>query len=208
MDGTDEIRIWGSEEKVYMVQEESQETLLQGKEIATLAGGCFWCLEAVYDELNGVEDVVSGYSGGMTPNPSYEMVCTGTTGHAEVVQLTFNPRIISFKEILDVFFTIHDPTTLNRQGSDVGTQYRSAIFYHTLEQRAIAEQVIADLHVAHVWDAPIVTELKPFERFYPAEAHHQEYFKRNPNQGYCRIVISPKVAKFRKHFLEKLRKIS
>lgn len=152
--------------------------------------------------------MVSGYSGGMTPNPSYEMVCTGTTGHAEVVQLTFNPRIISFKEILDVFFTIHDPTTLNRQGSDVGTQYRSAIFYHTLEQRAIAEQVIADLHVAHVWDAPIVTDLKSFEKFYPAEAHHQEYFKRNPNQGYCRIVISPKVAKFRKHFLEKLRKIS
>jgi peptide-methionine (S)-S-oxide reductase len=166
----DEIPIWGSEEKVYMVQEESLATLLQGKEIATLAGGCFWCLEAVYDELNGVEDVVSGYSGGTVPNPSYEMVCTGTTGHAEVVQLTFDPRIISFNEILDMFFTIHDPTTLNRQGSDVGTQYRSAIFYHTPEQRATAEQVIADLHAAHVWDAPIATELKPFEKFYPAEA--------------------------------------
>lgn len=192
-----------------MVQEESQATpLLQGKEIATLAGGCFWCLEAVYDELNGVEDVVSGYSGGKMPDPSYGMVCTGVTGHAEVVQLTFDPKIISFKEILEVFFTIHDPTTLNRQGSDVGTQYRSAIFYHTPEQRAIAEQVIADLSAAHVWDALIVTELKPFEKFYPAEAYHQEYFKRNPNQTYCRVVINPKVAKFRKRFLDKLRKTS
>jgi peptide-methionine (S)-S-oxide reductase len=192
-----------------MVQEESQATpLLQGKEIATLAGGCFWCLEAVYDELSGIEEVVSGYSGGETPNPSYEMVSTGATGHAEVVQLTFNPRIISFKEILEVFFTIHDPTTLNRQGPDVGTQYRSAIFYHTPEQRAIAEQVIADLSAAHVWDAPIVTELKPFEKLYPAEAYHQEYFKRNPNQAYCRVVINPKVAKFRKRFLDKLRKTS
>ena len=205
----DEIRIWGSEEKVYMVQEESQATpLLQRKEIATLAGGCFWCLEAVCDELSGVEDVVSGYSGGKTPNPSYEMVCTEATGHAEVVQLTFNPRIISFKEILEVFFTVHDPTTLNRQGPDVGTRYRSAVFYHTPEQRAIAEQVIADLGAAHVWGAPIVTELKPFEKFYPAEAYHQEYFKRNPNQAYCRVVINPKVAKFRKRFLDKLSKTS
>jgi peptide-methionine (S)-S-oxide reductase len=178
----------------------------QGKELATLAGGCFWCLEAVYDELNGVEDVVSGYSGGKIPDPSYEMVCTGTTGHAEAVQLTFDPKIISFREILDVFFAIHDPTTLNRQGPDVGTQYRSAIFYHTPEQRAIAEQVIADLDVAHLWDAPIVTELKPFEKFYLAEVYHQEYFKRNPDRAYCRIVISPKVAKFRKSFLGKLRK--
>jgi peptide-methionine (S)-S-oxide reductase len=192
-----------------MTQEESQATpLLQGKETATLAGGCFWCLEAVYDELRGVEEVVSGYSGGMMPNPSYEMVSTGATGHAEVVQLTFNPRIISFKEILEVFFTIHDPTTLNRQGPDVGAQYRSAVFYHTPEQRAIAEQVIADLSAAHVWDALIVTELKPFEKFYPAEAYHQEYFKRNPNQTYCRVVINPKVAKFRKRFLDKLRKTS
>ena len=165
-------------------------------------------MEAVYDELRGVEEVVSGYSGGMMPNPSYEMVSTGATGHAEVVQLTFNPRIISFKEILEVFFTIHDPTTLNRQGPDVGAQYRSAVFYHTPEQRAIAEQVIADLSAAHVWDALIVTELKPFEKFYPAEAYHQEYFKRNPNQTYCRVVINPKVAKFRKRFLDKLRKTS
>jgi peptide-methionine (S)-S-oxide reductase len=192
-----------------MLQQQLQETRTpQAKEVATLAGGCFWCLEAVYDELKGVEDLVSGYSGGKIPYPSYEMVCTGTTGHAEVVQLTFDPKIISFKEILEVFFTIHDPTTLNRQGPDVGTQYRSAVFYHTPGQRAIAEQVIADLGASNVWDAPIVTELKPFEKFYPAEDYHQEYFKRNPNQAYCRAVISPKVAKFRKRFLDKLRKIS
>jgi len=175
-------------------------------EKATLAGGCFWCLEAVYDELKGVEDVVSGYSGGNVPNPSYEMVCSGRTGHAEVVHVSFDPKAISFKEILQVFFTIHDPTTLNRQGPDVGTQYRSAIFYHTPEQKAVAEQVIKDFELAHIWNAPIVTELKPFERFYPAEAYHQEYFSRNPNQQYCRIVIAPKVAKFRKQFLDKLRK--
>lgn len=174
--------------------------------MATLAGGCFWCLEAVYDELNGVEDVVSGYSGGQVANPSYELVCTGTTGHAEVVKLTFDPNVISFREILEVFFTMHDPTTLNRQGADVGTQYRSAIFYHTPEQKAIAEQVIAELNAAHVWDDPIVTELTPFDKFYPAEDYHQEYFRRNPNQTYCRAVISPKMAKFRKQFLEKLRK--
>ena len=178
----------------------------QGKEIATLAGGCFWCLDAVYDELKGVEDVVSGYAGGRVPNPSYELVCTGTTGHAEVVQVAFDPKIISFKEILEVFFTIHDPTTLNRQGSDVGTQYRSAIFYHTPEQKVTAEQVIAELNSEHVWDGSIITELKPFEEFYPAEAHHQEYFKKNPNQSYCRVVIAPKVTKFRKKFLDKLRK--
>jgi peptide-methionine (S)-S-oxide reductase len=178
----------------------------QGREIATLAGGCFWCLEAVYDELRGVEDVVSGYSGGSVPNPSYEMVCTGTTGHAEVVQITFDPNIISFKQILQVFFTIHDPTTLNRQGPDMGTQYRSAIFYHSPEQKAAVEQLIAELESSRLWDRPIVTEVTPFERFYPAETYHQEYFKRNPNQAYCRIVIEPKVAKFRKHFLDELKK--
>ena len=164
-------------------------------------------MEAVYDELNGVEDVISGYAGGKVPNPSYEMVCTGATGHAEAVQITFNPTIISFKEILQVFFTIHDPTTPNRQGPDVGTQYRSAIFYHTPEQRTIAVQVIAELQAANIWDAHIVTELKPLDQFYPAENYHQEYFKRNPNQPYCRVVISPKVAKFRKHYLDKLRRI-
>ena len=178
----------------------------QGKEIAILAGGCFWCLEAVYDELKGVEDVVSGYAGGRVPNPSYELVCTGATGHAEVVQITFDPETISFKEILEVFFTIHDPTTLNRQGSDVGTQYRSAIFYRTPEQKTIAEEVIAELNAEHIWDTPIITELRPFEKFYPAEGYHQEYFRKNPSQPYCRVVIAPKVAKFRKRFLDKLRK--
>ena len=178
----------------------------QGREIATLAGGCFWCLEAVYDELRGVDDVVSGYSGGSVSNPSYEMVCTGTTGHAEVVQITFNSNIISFKQILQVFFTIHDPTTLNRQGPDMGTQYRSAIFYHSPEQKATAEQLIAELESSRVWDRPIVTEVTPFERFHPAEPYHQEYFKRNPTQAYCRIVIEPKVAKFRKRFLDELKR--
>jgi len=171
-----------------------------------LAGGCFWCLEAIYDELRGVEDVVSGYSGGSVPNPSYEMVCTGTTGHAEVVQITFDSKVISFKQILQVFFTIHDPTTLNRQGPDVGTQYRSAIFYHSPEQKATAEQLIAELEASRVWDRPIVTKVTPFEDFYPAESHHQEYFKRNPDQAYCRIVIAPKVAKFRKRYLDELKK--
>ena len=190
-----------------MLQQQLQiPPLPQSREIATLAGGCFWCLEAVYDELKGVEDVVSGYAGGRVPNPSYELVCTGATGHAEVVQIAFDSKIISFKEILEVFFTIHDPTTLNRQGSDVGTQYRSAIFYHTPEQKMTAEQVIAELNSEHVWDGSIITELKPFEEFYPAEAHHQEYFKKNPNQSYCRVVIAPKVTKFRKKFLDKLRK--
>lgn len=174
-------------------------------EIATLGGGCFWCLESIYDQLKGVEDVVSGYSGGHDPAPNYQQVCTGTTGHAEVVQVTFNPAVITFKEILDVFFTIHDPTTLNRQGADIGTQYRSAIFYHSLEQKMIAEQTIAALNQAHVWDAPLVTEVTPFQAFYPAEDYHQEYFERNPGQGYCRVVIAPKVAKFRKQYLDRLK---
>lgn len=178
----------------------------QRKEIATLGGGCFWCLEAIFTELRGVEKVESGYSGGSVPNPSYEQVCTGKTGHAEVIQITFDPEIISLRELLEVFFTIHDPTTLNRQGSDVGTQYRSAIFYHAPEQEKIAREVIAELEKAKVWDAPIVTEITPFEAFYPAEEYHREYFERNPEQPYCRIVIAPKVAKFRKQFLAKLRK--
>lgn len=178
----------------------------QRKEIATLGGGCFWCLEAIFTELRGVEKVESGYSGGSVPNPSYEQVCTGKTGHAEVIQITLDPEIISLRELLEVFFTIHDPTTLNRQGSDVGTQYRSAIFYHAPEQEKIAREVIAELEKAKVWDAPIVTEITPFEAFYPAEEYHREYFERNPEQPYCRIVIAPKVAKFRKQFLAKLRK--
>jgi peptide-methionine (S)-S-oxide reductase len=174
-------------------------------EVAYLAGGCFWCLEAVYDELRGVVDVVSGYAGGHVANPSYEAVCAGETGHAETVKITFDPQLITFRQLLEVFFTIHDPTTLNRQGADVGTNYRSAIFYHSPEQKAEAEQLIHEMEREKVWDKPIVTELTPFTQFYPAENYHQEYFKRNPSQGYCRVVIAPKVAKFRQHYLEMLK---
>jgi peptide-methionine (S)-S-oxide reductase len=174
-------------------------------ETATLAGGCFWCLEAVYDELKGVVDVVSGYSGGKVENPTYKHVVTGSTGHAEVVQIKFDPQQISFRDILAVFFTIHDPTTLNRQGADVGTQYRSAIFYHSLEQKETADDVIRELETEQVWANPIVTEVTPFERFYPAEDYHQEYYVKNPGQGYCRVVIAPKVAKFRSKYFEKLK---
>jgi peptide-methionine (S)-S-oxide reductase len=177
-----------------------------GKEIATLAGGCFWCLEAVFDDLKSVESVESGYMGGKTVNPSYEEVCSGETGHAEVAQLSFDPKQVSFKEILEVFFVIHDPTTLNRQGNDVGTQYRSAIFYHSAEQKAAAEQVIANMSAAKIYEDPIVTEVVPASKFYVAEDYHQEYFRRNPAQPYCAFVVRPKVAKFRKHFLEKLKK--
>jgi len=176
------------------------------QEVAILGGGCFWCLEAVFDQLRGVQDVVSGYAGGHVPDPTYEQVCTGTTGHAEVVQVTFDPQVITFREILEVFFAIHDPTTLNRQGADVGTQYRSAIFYRSPEQKATAEQMIAALTEAKVWPRPIVTEVTPFTAFYPAEAYHQEYFARNPGQGYCAFVIAPKVAKFRKEFVTKLKR--
>lgn len=175
------------------------------REVATLGGGCFWCLEAVYDELRGVERVESGYSGGDVANPSYREVCYGKTGHAEVVQLTFDPEVISYREILEVFFTIHDPTTLNRQGADVGTQYRSVIFYHTPEQKATAEAVVAEIEAAGIWRDPIVTQIVPFEAFYVAEDYHQEYFQRNPEQPYCQIVIEPKVAKFRHKYLEKLK---
>jgi peptide-methionine (S)-S-oxide reductase len=175
------------------------------KAATTLGGGCFWCLEAVFVELKGVERVESGYAGGTDPNPSYEQVCAGITGHAEVVQVTFDPQVISLREILEVFFTIHDPTTLNRQGADIGTQYRSAIFYHTPEQQAIATQVIAELNAAGLWPAPIVTEVAPLTAFYRAEQYHQEFFQRNPDQLYCQYVIVPKVAKFRKQYLAKLR---
>ncbi|HZH89735.1 MAG TPA: peptide-methionine (S)-S-oxide reductase MsrA [Pyrinomonadaceae bacterium] len=178
----------------------------QNKETATLAGGCFWCLEAVFADLRGVERVVSGYSGGHVENPTYQEVCGETTGHAEVVQVTFDPQAASYKELLEVFFTIHDPTTLNRQGGDVGTQYRSAIFYHSPEQQETAAQVIAELEAARVWDAPIVTEVVPLEIFYPAENYHQEYYQNNANQPYCRAVIAPKVSKFRQKYLEKLKR--
>jgi peptide-methionine (S)-S-oxide reductase len=174
-------------------------------EIATLAGGCFWCLEAVYTDLRGVESVVSGYTGGLVTHPSYEAVCTGATGHAEAVQVTFNPEMISYRELIEVFFAIHDPTTLNRQGNDIGTQYRSAIFYHSPEQKEIAEAVIHEIEGEKIWSDPIVTEVVPLDVFYPAEAYHQRYFERNPGQGYCTVVISPKVAKFRKQFHSKLK---
>jgi peptide-methionine (S)-S-oxide reductase len=171
----------------------------------TLAGGCFWCLEAVFDNLQGVTDVVSGYAGGTTANPTYQQVCTGTTHHAEVVQIQFDPSVITFKELLEVFFSIHDPTTLNRQGADVGTQYRSAIYFHSPEQKEIALQTIRELTEENIWPVPIVTEVVPLSVFYPAEEYHQEYFARNPDQGYCQMVVSPKLAKFRKKFASRLK---
>jgi len=174
-------------------------------QLATLAGGCFWCLEAVFEQLRGVTKVVSGYSGGHVPNPSYEAVCTGTTGHAEVVQVTFDPDALSYRDLLGVFFTLHDPTTLDRQGGDVGTQYRSAIFYHDDEQRRTAEEVVRELEAEHVFDEPIVTKIESLKAFYPAEEYHREYYRRNSNQPYCRAVIAPKVAKLRSKYLEKLK---
>jgi peptide-methionine (S)-S-oxide reductase len=175
------------------------------REIATLAGGCFWCLEAAFAQLRGVEKVQSGYSGGTVRNPSYREVCTGTTGHAEVVQITFDPDVISYRDLLEVFFTLHDPTTLNRQGADVGTQYRSAIFYHSPEQQQIAEEVMARMSAEGIWSDPIVTQVVPLEAFYPAETYHDDYYNRNQEQPYCQIVISPKLAKLRKAHQELLK---
>ena len=175
------------------------------KEVATLAGGCFWCLEAVFEELRGVESAVSGYAGGHVPNPRYDDVCGGRTGHAEVVQVTFDPAEVSFRELLEVFFTIHDPTTLNRQGADIGTQYRSAIFTHSPEQERTAREVIRDLEAEGVWENPIVTQVEPLAQFYPAEDYHAAYYRRNPRQPYCQVVIAPKVAKFRQKYLSRLR---
>ena len=179
-----------------------------GKQVeeATLAGGCFWCQEAVFDELKGVESVKSGYSGGHVQSPSYAQVCDGDTGHAEVIQVTFDPQVLSYKDLLTVYFTIHDPTTLNRQGNDAGTQYRSAIFYRNEQQKKIAEEVIREIGAAKIWDDPLVTEVAPFNQFYIAEDYHQEYFKKNPFQGYCRAVIAPKVTKFRQNFTDRLKK--
>jgi peptide-methionine (S)-S-oxide reductase len=177
------------------------------QEIATLAGGCFWCLEAVFDQLKGVQSVESGYMGGSTPNPTYEQVCGGNTGHAEVVQVAFDPQIVSFEDLLGVFFTIHDPTTLNRQGNDVGTQYRSAIFFHSPGQERVAREVVARLEKEKLWGRPIVTQIEPASKFYVAEAYHQEYFERvGASNPYCSVVIEPKVAKFRKHFVERLKR--
>lgn len=178
----------------------------QNLETATLGAGCFWCVEAVFDDLKGVSDVVSGYSGGRRENPTYEQVCSGATGHAEVVQINFNPQEIAFRDILRVFFTVHDPTTLNRQGADIGTQYRSAIFYHSAEQKQIAHEVIEEITAARIYDSPIVTEVVEFTNFYPAEDYHQEYFANNPNQPYCAAVVAPKVRKFREKFADRLKR--
>jgi peptide-methionine (S)-S-oxide reductase len=173
------------------------------KQTATLGGGCFWCLEAVFEDIIGVERSVSGYAGGATERPTYRDVCSGSTGHAEVVQITFDPSAIGYRELLEIFFAIHDPTTLNRQGADEGTQYRSVIFFHTPEQEATARALIAELSDAEIWDGPIVTEISPAPAFYPAEEYHQGYFRTNPRQGYCQVVVAPKLAKFRKHFASK-----
>lgn len=173
---------------------------------ATLAGGCFWCLEAVFDDIKGVHSVESGYSGGHAATPTYRQVCSGDTGHAEAVQIRFDPAIVSYRDLLNVFFAIHDPTTLNRQGADVGTQYRSAIFYHDEGQKRAAEELIKELNAQKIWDSSIVTEVTKFDKFYVAEDYHQEYFARNPYQPYCMAVVAPKVAKFRKHFLDMLKK--
>lgn len=181
-----------------------QNTKPEGRKTAVLAGGCFWCLEAIFQDLKGVEKVEPGFSGGTTVNPTYEQVCTGETGHAEAVRITYDPKVISYHDLLRIFFTTHDPTTLDRQGADVGTQYRSAIFYCDREQEKAAREVIAEVTRERIWKDAIVTQVTPFERFYPAEEYHRNYFKRNPNQNYCRVVIAPKVAKFREKYREKL----
>ena len=183
-------------------------TVAAETEVATLAGGCFWCLEAIFKEMDGAENVTSGYTGGTTINPTYQEVCTGTTGHAEAVQVAFNPSKISYQEILQIFFSAHDPTTLNRQGGDVGTRYRSAIFYHDDRQRDIAEALVRELSEAQLWKKPIVTQIVPVGKFYPAEDYHREYFLRHPEQSYCRVVISPKVDKFRKQWTKRAKRSS
>jgi peptide-methionine (S)-S-oxide reductase len=176
-------------------------------QVATLGGGCFWCVEAVFSELKGVTKAESGYAGGHVKNPSYEDVCTDETGHAEVVQITFDPSVISYRQILQVFFSVHDPTTLNRQGNDVGEQYRSIIFYHDEEQKKVASEVVDEVNKEKIWgNKPVVTQLVPFTTFYKAEDYHQNYFKNNPRQAYCQVIIAPKVAKFRKHYFDQLKK--
>jgi peptide-methionine (S)-S-oxide reductase len=186
-----------------MNQEDVKTNPPENREIVTLAGGCFWCLEAIFKEVQGIEKVVSGYSGGTAVDPSYIQVCSGATGHAESVQLTYDPKKISFKEILAIFFAVHDPTTLNRQGADVGTQYRSVVFYHNPQQKAEAEEAIKQLNASKTWGAPVVTQVEPFKDFYPAEAYHQNYFAKNQQQPYCSVVIAPKLDKFRKKYVNK-----
>ncbi len=185
---------------------EQQGNAFSSGEAATLAGGCFWCTEAIFNELRGIEKVESGYSGGTVANPSYQQVCSGSTGHAEAVQVTFDPKVISFRDILRVFFTTHDPTTLNRQGADMGTQYRSAVFYHDGAQRSVAEEVIREMNASKVWKKPVVTEVSPFKAFYRAEDYHQDFFKNNPDSGYCQVVIEPKIVKLREHYRDRLKK--
>ncbi len=178
------------------------------EEVATLAGGCFWCLEAVFDEIEGVSLVKSGYAGGHTVDPTYQEVCSGTTGHAEVTQITYDPTVVSYRDLLNVFFSIHDPTTVDRQGNDIGSQYRSAIFTHDAAQAEAAREVVEQVATAGVYPDPIVTSIEPLTAFYPAETYHDDYYARNPNQGYCQAVIAPKVAKFRKQHVEQLRRTS
>jgi len=188
-----------------MSNEQSKTASPKEMEVATLGGGCFWCMEAIFIQLKGVEKVESGYSGGTVAHPTYEQVCTGTTGHAEVVQINFDPKVISFKEILKIYFTMHDPTTLNRQGDDVGTQYRSVIFYHNDDQKVTAEKVIKEITDTKIWDRPLVTQIEPFKAFHKAEDYHKDYFKKHREQPYCRLVIAPKIAKLREHYRKKLR---
>jgi peptide-methionine (S)-S-oxide reductase len=185
-----------------MKQESEKKSIGDGREVATLAGGCFWCLEAIFREVKGIEKVVSGYSGGTVVNPTYAQVCSGATGHAESVQLTYDPKAISFREILAIFFSVHDPTTLNRQGADVGTQYRSAIFYNNERQKAEAEEAIRQLNASSEWRSQVVTKVEPFKNFYPAEGYHQNYFGKNPEQPYCSVIIAPKLDEFRKKYLK------
>ena len=176
-----------------------------GLEKATLGGGCFWCTEAVFQELEGVASVVSGYAGGEEPDPTYREVCSGTTGHAEVVQVSFEPTVVSYREVLEVFFATHDPTTLNQQGADIGSQYRSVVFYHSSEQKLVVEELIDALDAANVFGSSIVTEIAALEDFHPAEEYHQDYYRRNPEQGYCQVIINPKLAKFRSAFVDRIR---
>jgi peptide-methionine (S)-S-oxide reductase len=180
--------------------------MMTNKEVATLGGGCFWCVEPIYNDLRGVESAISGYAGGHVPNPTYQIICTGRSGHAEVIQITYDPNEISYKEILQIFFTVHDPTTLNRQGNDVGTQYRSVIYTHDEGQRAIADEVFAEVTAEGVYPNPLVTEITPLDIFYPAEDYHQEYLENNPNQPYCQFVVAPKVSKFRKKYADRLKR--
>ena len=184
----------------------AMENIKKNEEVATFGGGCFWCVEAIYERVNGVHGVISGYSGGHVENPDYRQVTTGLTGHAEVVQITYDPQVVTFSELLEIFFKTHDPTTLNRQGADVGTQYRSIILYHSEEQKKQSEEIISELNGAGIYPNPIVTQVEPFKKFYEAEDYHQEYYENNPNQGYCRMVIQPKVEKFEKVFRDKLKR--